>query len=99
MYLVHDIVNCRAGKVGEMIKRFKALSAVRKRLGFKPYRLATDVGGGRYWTVVAETEVDSLDGFFQMEERVMAEEEARSAMAGYHEFIVQGRREMYKVQE
>jgi hypothetical protein len=99
MYLVREVVNCRPGKVGEMIKKFKSLSAVRKRLGIKPYRLFTDVSGEKFWTAFAETEVESLDEFFEMEKRVMADGEAREAMAGYHELVEKGRREIYKIVE
>ena len=72
MYLVREVLNCRPGKVGEMIRRFKALSAVLKRMGYKPFRLSSDVSGERFWTLVAETESESLDAFFEMEKKVIA---------------------------
>jgi len=98
MYLIREVMNCRPGKVGEMIRKFKALSVVLERMGFKPFRLFTDVSGERFWTVVAETEVESIDGFLGMENQVMADEQAREAMAGYHELVERGRREIYRIE-
>jgi hypothetical protein len=98
VYVVREVMNCRPGKVGALIKKFQGISAVAERLGYTPFRLLTDVSGEPFWTVVAETESDSLDGFLEMEARVMAEEEAQQAMAGYHELVVQGRREIFKLE-
>lgn len=98
MFVVREIMHCKPGKVGEMVKKFKGLSAVMKQMGFKPFRLMTDVSGERFWTVVAEMEVDSLDAFGQMEEKVMGNEEARKLMSGYHDLVADGRREIYKAE-
>ena len=98
MYLVREVLNCRPGKVGELLKKFKALSAVMERMGVKPFRMFTDVSGEPFWTLVAETETDSLTGFTEMEARVMADSEAQKAMSGYHELVVAGRREIYKIE-
>ena len=98
MYLVREVLNCRPGKVGEMVRKFKALSAVLQRMGYTPFRLSTDVSAERFWTLVAETEVKTLDGFFEMENKVMAEKEAQEAMAGYHDLIERGRREIYRLE-
>ncbi|MDH4069761.1 MAG: hypothetical protein OEV30_05000 [Ignavibacteria bacterium] len=98
MFLVREVLNCRPGKVGEMISKFNVLSGVMKRLGYKPFRLCTDVSGERFWTLVAETEIETIDGMLEMERRVMAEKEAGEAMAGYHELIAKGRREIYRIE-
>jgi hypothetical protein len=81
-----------------MVDKFKGVSGVMKRMGFKPFRIFTDVSGERFWTVVGETEVESLNDFLQMEEKVMADEEARKAMSGYHDLVEKGRREIYRVE-
>lgn len=47
---------------------------------------------------VGESEAESLDGFREMEEAVMADEAAQKAMAGYHELVEDGRREIYRVE-
>jgi hypothetical protein len=98
MYLVRDIMYCKPGKVKDMVQKFKGVSAVMKRLGFKPFRIYTDVSAERFWTLVGETEVETLEDFAKMEEKVMTDEEARKAMSGCHDLVDQGRREIYRVE-
>jgi hypothetical protein len=95
--MIREVMNCKPGKVGELKKKFKALGTVMERMGFTPFRLMTDVSGEPFWTLVAETEIASLNDFVEMEARVMADGEAQMAMAGYHELVVSGRREIYQV--
>jgi len=97
MYVVREVVQCKPGKVGALIKKFKALSSIVQGLGYPPFRLLTDVSGEPFWTAVAETEMESVDQFFEMEEKVMAREDARQVMAGYHDLVERGRREILKV--
>jgi hypothetical protein len=98
MYAVRDIMYCKPGKVREMVNRFKSMSALMEKMGYKPFRVYTDVSGERFWTIVATTEVDSLDEFFATMEKGMANEEARRIMTGYHELVDGGRREIYRVE-
>ena len=98
MYVVREIMQCKPGKVREMVNKFKSLSGVMQAMGFAPFRVLTDVSGEPFWTVVAEIEVESLDGFVAMEGKVMANEDARRAMGGYHDLIERGRREIYRME-
>jgi hypothetical protein len=98
MYIVRDIMHCKPGKVRELVNRFKALSALGSKSGVKPFRIMTDVSGGPFWTVVAEIEVESLDGFFKEMETMAAQDEAKRIMAGYHDLVESGGREFYKVE-
>ena len=98
MYVVREIMHCKPGKVRDMVSKFKGVSSVMRRLGFKPFRIFTDVSGERFWTLVAETETESLNDFLQMEEKVMADDEARRTMSGYHDLVEKGRREIYRVE-
>ncbi len=97
MFMFREIMHCKPGKVRDVVGKFKALNAVIKQMGFQPFRLYTDLSGGQFWTMVAESEVESLDAFWAMEEKVMANPEAQKAMAGYHDLIVSGGREVYRV--
>jgi hypothetical protein len=99
MYLIREVLNCKPGKVGETIRRFKALSDVTERLHSKRFRLLTDLSGEPFWTLVAEMEVEGLDRFREMENEVMAESDAQKAMAGYHELLLGGRREIYRIED
>jgi len=98
MLLVREVVHCKPGKVGEMLKRFRELAKVMERLGHTPFRLCTDVSGEQFWTLVAESEVESLEAFNAAVNAVMADPDAQNAMAAYHDLVVSGRREIYKVE-
>jgi len=98
MFVVREVLNCRPGKVGALKKNFKALGEVMKGMGLKPFRIMTDVTGAPFWTLVLVREYDSLDEVPALEEKVMANEKAQAAMAGYHDLVVSGRREIYKLE-
>ena len=98
MFKVREIVSCKPGKVGAMVTKFKAVNEVRQAMGFAPVRIFTDVAGERFWTLVLEHEYASLDEFQEAEAKVMSEEGAQAAMAGYHDMLISGRRELYKVE-
>jgi hypothetical protein len=66
--------------------------------GMQPFRLLTDVSGEQFWTVVAETEAEDISEFFGREAEIMADEAFGEAMAGYHDLVADGRREIYKVE-
>ena len=63
MFLVRDIMYCKPGQVRKMVEKFTALSKLGKEAGMGNMRIMTDVSAERYWTVVAEMEVQSLDAF------------------------------------
>jgi hypothetical protein len=98
MFMVREVVNCKPGKVGELVGRFKALGEVMEDMGFTPFRVFTDVAGEQFWTVTLQSEFDDLADFHEMEGKVMSDDRARSIMAGYHDLVAQGRREIYKVE-
>ena len=98
MFMLREVLNCKPGKVGELVKKFKALGAVMEGMKLEPFRIYTDVSGEPFWTLILEREYEGLDEIPALESKVMAEEAARSAMDGYHELVVSGRREIYKVE-
>ena len=97
MYIIREVLNCKPGKVRPLIDRFRTLSAALEKTGRPPIRLLTDVTGEQFWTLVAEVTVPTVDDFFSVEESLMADESVRNAMAGYHELVERGRREVYRV--
>ncbi len=98
MYIIREVMNCKPGKVRPMVEKFGVLSAALRAMGHEPLRLMTDVSGERFWTVVAEVSVERIDDFFAIEQRLMANEEVRQAMAGYHDLAESGRREIYRIE-
>lgn len=98
MYIIREVLNCRPGKVRQLIDRFRTLSAAVQQTGHPPLRLLTDVSGEPFWTLIAEVSVETVDEFFAIEQTVMGNESVRNAMAGYHELVESGRREIYRVE-
>ena len=98
MYVIREIVHCKPGKVGQMVEKFKAIAAVMREMNHEPFRLLTDVSGEPFWTLVAETTVERVDDFFAMEKTLMANEALGKTMADYHELVIAGKREIYRVE-
>ena len=98
MYVVREILNCRPGKVRQMVDKFRSISTAMTESGQQPLRLLTDATGEPFWTLVAEASVEKIDDFFAMEQKLMANETLRTAMADYHDLVVSGRREIYRVE-
>jgi len=99
MYVIREVMHCKPGKVGEMIKKFKQMEPLIKEAGYTGLvRVMTDVTGEPFWTLVWEQEVDSLDKFIDMARQGMTDPRARKIMEGYHDLVEAGRREIYKVE-
>ena len=98
MYLIREVLNCKPGKVRQMVEKFRSISTVLKELGQEPPRVLTDVTGEPYWTVVSEIRVEKIDDFFAMEQKLMTNETLRKTMADYHELVDRGRREIYRIE-
>ena len=98
MYVIREVLNCKPGKVRQMVQKFREISIVLKEMGHEPMRLLTDVTGEPYWTVIAETQVEKIDDFFVIEQTLMANETLRKTMADYHDLVATGRREVYRLE-
>jgi hypothetical protein len=98
MFLVREVMYCKPGQVKPTVEKFKALAAVVKKAGYSPFRIYTDVSGEQFWTIVLESEAADLGAYQEMEQKVMGMEDAQKAMAGYHDHVTAGRREIYKVE-
>jgi hypothetical protein len=98
MYMVREVLNCRPGKVGQLVKKFKEMGGVMKEMGLDPFRIYTDVSGERFWTLVLEREYETLDDLQALESRVLGDERVQTIMAGYHDLVEGGRREIYAVE-
>ena len=98
MYVIREVLNCKPGKVRPMVEKFKQISIVLKEFGHEPMRLLTDVTGEPFWTVVAEAQVEKIEEFFAMEQTLTANETLRKTMADYHDLVVAGRREIYRIE-
>jgi hypothetical protein len=98
MFLIRDVMHCKPGKARPMVQKFQALSALSAQMGFGAMRLMTDVSAERYWTVVVEFEVESLERYAEASKKSMESPEFQEAMKGYHDLVDQGRREIYRIE-
>ncbi len=98
MYVIREILHCKPGKVRQMVEKFRGISAALNEMGQEPLRLLTDVTGEPFWTIVAEVRVEKIDDYFAVEQKLMANETLRKTMADYHDLVVSGRREIFRVE-
>ncbi|HEX6943254.1 MAG TPA: hypothetical protein VF128_10030 [Gemmatimonadaceae bacterium] len=103
MYLVRDIMYCKPGKVRPLLEKFKQMAKLSDKVGMPRMRIMTDVSAERYWTLVSEMEVESLQAFEDMEkmEGTSPEDmkEFERIMTGYHDLVDHGKREIYRVEQ
>ncbi|HEX2459101.1 MAG TPA: hypothetical protein VHJ58_03045, partial [Vicinamibacterales bacterium] len=99
MFLIRDIMYCRPGKARAMVDKFVALSKMSQQMGMGSMRIMTDVSAERYWTVVSEMEVESLEQYTETSRKSMEIKEVQDVMKGYHDLVDHGRREIYMIEK
>jgi hypothetical protein len=102
MLLIRDIMYCKPGKVRPLVEKFLAMSKLSDKTGMGKMRIMTDFSAERYWTVVSEMEVPSMQAMEEMfEGKGQSEQdmkELENIMKGYHDLVDHGRREIYKIE-
>jgi hypothetical protein len=99
MYLIREVMHCKPGQVRMLVEKFRKADELMKQKGFPvTTRVMTDVSGERYWTLVAEQEVPSLDQFAEESRRMMADFDIQAVMKGYHDLVQDGYREIYMIE-
>ncbi len=102
MLLVREVFHCRPGKVRPLVEKFLAMDKLGAKAGMPRMRVMTDVAGEHYWTLVVEMEVASLADFETMMQGTgqdaAAMKEMEAIMKDYHDLVVSGRREVYRIE-
>jgi hypothetical protein len=105
MLLIREIMYCKPGKVKPLVEKFVAMSNMMEKAGMGKMRIMTDFAAERYWTIVSEFEVESLDAFEKMmsgqgmtEKQMEEMKQMDELMKGYHDFVDYGKREIYKLE-
>ena len=98
MLMIREIMYCKPGKVRPLVQKFLELSKVTERHGMGKMRVFTDVSAERFWTLVAEIEVPSLEAFTAMDQNPDVMKEFEPIMKGYHDLVEYGRREIYNIE-
>ena len=102
MLMIREILYCKPGKVKPMVEKMIAMSKLGEKSGMPKMRVLTDFSAERYWTIVAEMEVENLKAFEDMMQGMGQNEADQKAMEelmkGYHDLVDHGRREIYKIE-
>ena len=102
MLVIRELMYCKPGKVKPLVEKFKAMNKIGEKSGMPKMRILTDFAAERYWTVVSEMEVPSLEAFEKMMSgEGMSEADGKAfeeIMKGYHDLVDHGRREIYKLE-
>lgn len=98
MLLIRDIMYCKPGKVRPMVEKMLAMAKLGERKGMGKMRVLTDVSAERFWTIVSEFEVESLEAFMAMGQDGDDMKEFEEIMKGYHDLVDSGRREIYTIE-
>jgi len=102
MFLVREIMFCKPGKVRPMVEKFVAMNKLSAKIGMPKMRIMTDFCGERFWMLVAEMEVGSMDEFDRMMQggggQGEAMKEMEKIMKDYHDLVESGRREVYRIE-
>ena len=104
MLLVRELMFCKPGKVKPLVEKFVAMAKLMEKAGQPKMRVMTDFVAERYWTLVTEFEVESLDAFEKMMSGQDAGMDAETMKQmeelgkGYHDLVESGRREIYKLE-
>lgn len=103
MYLVREIMYCKPGKVRKLVDMFHTMNELNVKFGMPRMKIMTDFCAERYWTLVAEMEVESLQAFETMMSTTPSGAEAdmkklEEVMKNYHDLVDHGKREIYKIE-
>jgi len=102
MLLIREIMYCKPGKVRPMVERFLAMNKLGRKAGMPEMKVMTDFCAERFWTIVAEMEVSSVEEFERMMrgdgQSTEGLKEMERLMEGYHDLVEYGRREIYKLE-
>ena len=97
MLLVREVFRCKPGKAKVLIEQFKtAMPLMQDEKSQMNYRILVD-SVSTYWTVVVESEVESLAAFEKMMNEMQPSEEAQKAMEGYMDNVDGGYREIFRI--
>ena len=94
MLVIRNVFQCKPGQAKALVKMFKETVA---RAQMSKARVLTDVASS-FWTVVFETEAESLGAWEQEFERMSARADLRKPMEGYMELVESGKREIFRVE-
>ena len=97
MLIIRNVFVCKPGKAKELVKTFKSAMPHMKESGVAASRVMTDVSS-TFWTVVLETEAESLEAWERQFQNYGSRPEIQEAMKGYMDLVERGHREIYRLE-
>ena len=97
MFVVRNVFHCKPGKAKDLVVKFKQASPHFHDIGILNTRVLTDTAAD-FWTVVVESDVESLQDYLHAVETRMTHPALRDAMAGYMDLVQGGRREIFRIE-
>jgi len=93
MFVIRNVFKCKPGQTKNLIERFqKAMSLMEDT---KQRILVDHVAS--FWTVVFETEVESISAFEEQFQQYSQRADVQEAMSGYMEHVESGYREVFRI--
>jgi heme-degrading monooxygenase HmoA len=94
---IREVFKCKPGQAKHVVEKFKKASEImNKEGGFTGMKIMVDYIAS-YWTVVLETEVESIDEFEKHMQHYAGNIELQKAMEGYMDLLEGGHREVYRI--
>ena len=97
MLLIRDVFKAKPGKAKNLVSTMKQAIPFMEAEGFSNIKVMTDVVSN-YWTVVVQTEVESLAHFEAKVSGFSSKPQLAEIMKGYIDNIEGGHREIFKIE-
>jgi len=98
MIVIRNVFHCKPGEAKTLVAKLKSSSRAMKSAKFiKNWRVMTD-HAATFWTVVFETEHESLESWEKSFAEYGKHPKIQKAMEGYMELVTGGHREIWKVE-
>ncbi len=96
MYLIRDTFHCKPGMAKDLVDKFKQTIPFMEEHNLKNTKILTDVVSN-YWTVVLESEVETL-AEFENRRGFTSKPEVQEIMKDYMNLVEGGQREIFKIE-
>lgn len=98
MLLIRNVFHCKPGQAKVLAKMFKeTATSMQTTDAMLNARVMTDISS-TFWTVVFETEAESLDAWEKQMANMGEKPEMRRGMEGYMDLVEGGHREIFKIE-
>jgi len=97
MFLIRNVFQAKPGKAKVLVKIMKEAVPFLEPDGFSNIKIMTDIVGD-YWTVVLQSEVESLDIFEKNLRGSTSQPAVAEIMKDYMENVIGGHREIFKIE-